>query len=86
VDGRVVAVAEPSLGVTTTCVVVGEVDGGAATTITGFISCLLVAGVKYCPPIMGIDPDFSSPIFMVSIKQNSIEISLKTNLKNKTNK
>ena len=57
------AVTDPSRGVTTTCVVVGEVDGGAATTITGLISCLPVAGFKYCPPIMGIDPDFSSPIF-----------------------
>lgn len=59
-DGLGEAEADPSRGATT-CVV-GEVDGGAATTMTGFMSCLPVPDVKYCPPMMGIDPDFSSPI------------------------
>ena len=60
VDGRDEVEADPSRDATTW--VVGEVDGGAATTITGFMSCLLVAGVKYWPPIIGIDPDFNIPI------------------------
>ena len=74
VDRRLMAVTDPSRGVTTTCVVVGELDGGAATTITGFISCLLVDGFKYCPPIMGMDPDLSSPILFVN-QQNHIKLN-----------